>query len=112
MLILSVANNCKMKKYIAVLLILAISCTKEVSDYEYVCNCKQQEKASLFVQTSIKASNNMSDEEMEDVIAELTKTSVRLNCSKKQIKYNYNQNSGQREVLSKLDSCEVVYFEY
>ena len=101
-----------MKKYFVILSILATSCTKEVTDYEYVFSCKQQEKAALFVQSSIKAANNMSDEEMEDVISELTKTSVRLNCSKKQIRYNYNNNSGQREVLSKLDSCEVVYFEY
>ena len=92
--------------------IVAISCSNEVTDYEYVCNCKQQEKAALFVQNSIKAANNMSDEEMEDVISELTKTSVRLNCSRKQIKYTYESNSQRREILSKLDSCEVVYFEY
>jgi len=74
---------------------------------EYVCNCKQIEKVSEFIQTSIKNDNNMSDEEMEDVIEELHRTAVKVNCDRKNIKAI--RESGSIKILTgKLDSCERI----
>lgn len=59
------------------------SCERSEERTIYVCDCEQQKKAAEFVQNSIKNSNNMSDEEMEDVIHQLERTAVKLNCSQK-----------------------------
>lgn len=62
----------------------------------------------VHVQKSIKNANNMSDEEMEDVILQLERTSYRLYCSKENISYTFTHNN--RQVVSKLDSGKIVIF--
>lgn len=75
---------------------------------EYVCNCKQIEKVSEFIQTSIKNANNMSDEEMEDVIEELHRTAVKVNCDKKNIKAKRGEFGHITQLTQELDSCERI----
>lgn len=72
-----------------------------------VCTCEQQAKAANFMKETIKQANNMSDEEMEDVIYQLEQTAVRLHCPQKLMKYPQHEN-GLNEPLN-LDSCETVY---
>lgn len=48
--------------------------------HRYVCNCQANQKIEKFVNNSLKNANNMSDEEMEDVIFELYKTAVKIHC--------------------------------
>jgi len=107
-----------MKKQILILIVLSgllnFSCDNpsssnngETVELEYVCNCKQTEKVSDFVQSSIKNSNNMSDEEMEDVIKELHRTAVKINCEQKNIKA-VRDNGHIKRLTQKLDSCEKI----
>lgn len=51
-----------------------------------VCNCEEQEAARNFIKESIHAANNYSDEEMEDVIAQLEKTSIHMFCHIEKVK--------------------------
>lgn len=99
-----------MKKLIFLLFtIFLFSCKEEVyTDYVCTCTKEQREKASTFVQNSIKNANNMSDEEMEDVIVQLERTSYRLYCSKENISYTFID--GRRQVVSELDSGKNVIF--
>jgi hypothetical protein len=105
-----------MKKQILILVALSgllnFSCdnnngNNESVQLEYVCNCKQIEKVSDFIEKSIKNANNMSDEEMEDVIEELHRTAVKVNCDRKNIKAV--REAGSIKILTgKLDSCERI----
>ena len=72
--------------YVPMLIILFSSCTRVEDKMLFSCDCQQQKEAAKFVKESIKDANNMSDEEMEDVISQLERTSVRLHCSKKTYK--------------------------
>lgn len=65
---------------LAVCLLLS-SCEREEVRLMYVCDCQQQAQASQFIKESIGPANNMSDEEMEDVINQLERTAVRLHCT-------------------------------
>jgi hypothetical protein len=65
---------------LAVCLFLS-SCEHEETRLMYVCDCQQQAQASQFIKESIAPANNMSDEEMEDVISQLERTAVRLHCT-------------------------------
>lgn len=86
-----------------------ISCNDTpTTSYVTVCTCLEKEKAANFVALSIKDANNMSDEEMEDVILQLQDTSYDLFCSKKNIVYFYKE--GNRSIVTKLDSCQTVIF--
>lgn len=107
-----------MKKQILILIVLSgllnFSCDNRNSNggestrVEYVCNCKQVEKVSQFIQTSIKNANNMSDEEMEDVIEELHRTAVKVNCEKKNIKAIRNEFGHITKLTQELDSCQRI----
>lgn len=48
----------------------------------YTCDENQRVKVAEFVSNNISPSNNMSDEEMEDVISELRTTGIMLFCNK------------------------------
>lgn len=69
--------------FILILPFFLTSCYSETKRKKlvYTCNCEQQAKASSFVKETIGAANNMSDEEMEDVISQLERTSIKLHCS-------------------------------
>ena len=70
-------------------LILLASCGKDRMTRCYVCTNEQNKKASEFVASNIKNSNNMSDEEMEDVIRQLEKTAIKLNCEQRFLKSDF-----------------------
>ncbi len=70
----------------------------------YVCSCEQQARAASFVKETIKEANNMSDEEMEDVISQLERTSVRLHCSQKMVEYPIDSYQPLQ-----VDSCQTIY---
>lgn len=88
---------------LSLLLMGAMGC--ETKENKFVCNCIQKDKIQLFVSSSIKNANNMSDEEMEDVIDKLYTIGVKVNCDQRTVVY-----SGQRvdRLKSKLDSCDTV----
>lgn len=56
----------------------------------YVCDEQQRLQVADFVSKNIKNSNNMSDEEMEDVISELRNTGIKLYCRQEFIKTSWN----------------------
>lgn len=75
-----------------------------------VCNCKEKEKLAEFIKSSIKNSNNMSDEEMEDVIYQLEKTGLKIICKTKTV-YVFGLGYQDQHVdyaKTKLDTCETV----
>ena len=76
-------------------------------DAKYVCTCQQQEDVQQFIERSIKPANNMSDEEMEDVIHQLWITGVKLNCGMKVLPTDSRNNIDWDK--AKIDSCEVAY---
>lgn len=76
----------------------------------FVCNCEQRENIELFVTSNIKSANNMSDEEMEDVIAELTRTGIKLHCDFKPV---WIQGDGYIDFeKQKIDSCQTIMLNY
>lgn len=94
-----------MKKLL--LLFTLMSCEikpKIVQRREHVCTCEQLKMAAQFVKDGIKPSNNMSDEEMEDVIRQLEDTAIRLHCPTKTI--DYYENNLHKPL--NLDSCENI----
>lgn len=71
-----------------------------------VCNCEQRKNLQQFIKESIKPSNNMSDEEMEDVIRQLRIEGINIFCEKKPIWIKYD---GQIDWLKqKSDSCQSI----
>lgn len=101
-----------MKKLVILLALTVIfaSCERTEKRNIYVCDCEQQKKAAEFVQTSIKNANNMSDEEMEDVIHQLERTAVKLNCMQKY--KNITIRDGATKIVNDLSNCETAYPEY
>lgn len=55
------------------------SCSDKVTRC-FVCEESQSLKVAEFVSDNVHKANNMSDEEMEDVIRELRNTGVKLYC--------------------------------
>jgi len=51
----------------------------------YACNSEQRKEMSQFLKESIKSANNMSDEEMEDVIRELENVAIKTHCTQTKI---------------------------
>lgn len=110
-----------MKKIIMLLLVssmvLMTNCEPAESESvkaETVCNCEQRDKVASFIQSSIKNANNMSDEEMEDVISELRKTAIRIYCPQKNVRAIRSNQSGSivRLLDNSLDSCEQIMNPY
>jgi len=78
------------------LCIVALTSCSDKKTRCYSCLKEDNLKVVEFVSSNIKNANNMSDEEMEDVITELRETGIKLYCKQKfipttwdnQIKYN------------------------
>lgn len=81
------------------------SCSADRHDVEWVCSCEEQKKVADFVSKNTSAANNMSDEEMEDVITELRRTGVKLHCQQKLMWQDGNGSINWEK--EKLDSCQV-----
>lgn len=94
-----------MKKLILITL-LVWSCGSKQDD-RYVCTCEENKEASAFVERNIKAANNMSDEEMEDVIKELTRTAIKFKCHQEVVwlKKPFTIDWSKQEV----DSCKTIH---
>jgi hypothetical protein len=94
-----------MKLLLSVAIILTLIGCEEVeqSQFVYVCPTSTIEKRADFIKSSIKNANNMSDEEMEDVISQLQKTANQLYCS--------GQLLTQTKIrqLNLIDSIRIVY---
>lgn len=108
-----------MKKLFSILLVsvtvLFTNCeptNRESIKAEVVCNCQQRDKVAEFIQSSIKNANNMSDEEMEDVIRELRHTAVDIYCPKKNIKAIRRESGYIEQLVEPLDSCEQIMEGY
>lgn len=88
-----------------------VSCDQRIKENIYVCDCEQQKLASKFVSDNMKNANNMSDEEMEDVISQLERTGVKLNCSKKRMSVVKTSAGDVIDVIG-LKKGETSYEEY
>lgn len=98
-----------MKYLLLVLLLTLISCADKSSLYPcWVCTCQESQKVSKFITDNVKAANNMSDEEMEDVISELRSTGIMTICHQKLL-WRYSQSKNVDWSKSKLDSCETFH---
>lgn len=88
--------------------ITLFSCNSKKSSIRqyHVCNCEQREKVASFISDNIKDANNMSDEEMEDVVRELRVSEIIIFCPQKSL-YTF---SGRvlDTTKNKLDSCESI----
>lgn len=100
-----------MKKIITLILIAftVTSCERDVKQRVYGCSKSQQSKVSEFIQSSIKNANNMSDEEMEDVIYQLEHTAVRCNCSQYEVNIHH-EGDDMGEISDGVDS--LIYYRY
>ena len=72
----------------------------------FVCNCEEQKQLQLFVKESIGPANNMSDEEMEDVINQLRRDGIMLYCKQKPVWIKYGEKIDWTK--QKFDSCETI----
>lgn len=71
------------------------------------CNCKEQADAAKWVGEHIGTANNMSDEEMEDVIAQLQKTAIQLHCKRRM--FMIAKSDGGSILSVPADSCLILY---
>ena len=103
-------KNMFMKKLIGLFLVVLSlsSCNNEPNVSErlcYVCSQSERVNAAAFVTANMGAANNMSDEEMEDVIEELTSAAVKLNCHQEMLRFeDLNLSIGD-----KFDSTKTYY---
>lgn len=74
----------------------------------WVCSCAESQKVSELVTNNIKGANNMSDEEMEDVIAELRRTGIMTLCHQ-ELLWTCQGSMKMDWTKSKLDSCESFH---
>jgi len=90
--------------YMLLGVVLFSSCAQQAS--RMVCNCEQQKQLQTFVTESIKPANNMSDEEMEDVIHQLRIDGVKMFCQQKPV---WITSSGEVDWRKeKVDSCSSI----
>lgn len=100
-----------MKKILSIILITIsiTSCDYRSERMMTVCNCEQKKELKDFIQSSIKNANNMSDEEMEDVIYELRRTGLKVICDQRMIDATFD--GGSHVIIKQhtvLDSCETI----
>lgn len=91
--------------------IFALTSCGDVQRPEYVCNCQQKPLVAKFVEDHIKDANNMSDEEMEDVISQLHRTAVSIHCDQR-LFWQARDGGAINWEKERLDSCEtiMIYF--
>jgi hypothetical protein len=92
--------------FVGTLLAVTLFSCDSSQQTRFVCNCEEQKQLQAFVKESIKPANNMSDEEMEDVINQLRQDGIRLYCKSKPV---WLKHGGEIDwAKQKFDSCEVV----
>ena len=102
-------NSKNRKSFVFTYALLAVllfpSCgSKQAS--RFVCNCEQQKQLQSFVKESLKPANNMSGEEMEDVIHQLRIDGIKIFCNQKPIWLDFDGNIDWSK--QKLDSCQSI----
>ena len=98
-----------MKKLILLFPAIALSSCADKKIRCYVCDKEEKQKVENFVSSNIKNANNMSDEEMEDVILELTETAIKLNCRQKYLDADFNGNLDYKSIDEKEDETVFPY---
>ena len=101
-----------MKNYKKLLLMLPLILITSCADKKircYVCDAKEKTKVSEFVSKNIKDANNMSDEEMEDVISQLEKTGIKIHCRQEFILTDWNDNIYYDKLNKKKDETIFPY---
>lgn len=88
----------KTKLTIIALAFLLIGCEDETKRKCYVCDEQQRKDVEKFITDNIKSANNMSDEEMEDVISELRESGIKIICNQK---YMFVDREGNIKITSK-----------
>lgn len=96
-----------MKYFLLLIIIIVTGC--EYKKTCYVCDKEQREKVADFVSKNIKNANNMSDEEMEDVIKELRTTAIITYCDQRLVTVDRKGNVKWEQ--SKRDT-NLTYFPY
>ena len=74
---------------------------------EWFCDCDEQEEVANFITTNTGAANNMSDEEMEDVIKQLQREGTKSFCHQKMVTKENGSHAVDWSKTAPLDSCEV-----
>lgn len=98
-----------MKTILIMLMALTvIACSQPGQKRVYACDCNQRAKVAQDVKESIKNANNMSDEEMEDVIRQLEQTYVRMHCGERMV--NGMQHDGWFEITE--SDTTYTYYKY
>lgn len=96
---------------------LLIGCGDETTtEMRRVCTCEQRERVEGFMRATIADANNKSDEEMEDVVAELYRVAIELHCDPRAVRVTYNTAGfGERTTIKsmsmkrgEIDSCMKV----
>lgn len=101
-----------MKNYKKLLLLLILMLITSCSDKKircYVCDASEKTKISEFVSKNMKDANNMSDEEMEDVISQLEKTGIKIHCKQEFILTDWNGNIYYNKLNKKKDETIFPY---
>lgn len=98
-----------MKKLISLILCLFIFSCADRKRPMYVLNAEQKQKVADFVSKNIKPANNMSDEEMEDVIYALKNTGIALLGEQRLVPCDWEYHVIWEEVIKK-DSTETFYY--
>ncbi len=95
--------------FTGVLIMTTVSCGAPVSEQRtrVVCNCEEKKALQSFVENSIADANNMSDEEMEDVVHQLTVDGSAIHCHKEPVWIK----GGSWDIdwtKETLDSCRTI----
>ena len=98
-----------MKKLILLFTLVVLSSCADKKIRCYVCDKEEKQKVENFVSSNIKNANNMSDEEMEDVIRELTDTAIKINCKQKYLDADFNGNLDYNAIDKKEDETVFPY---
>lgn len=92
-----------MRIYIALTLAALLSACAEPSKPMHVCSCSDMEKVTSWIAGQVKAANNMSDEEMEDVLYALRGVAISTHCPLRMVRIDVQGSPVA------LDSC-ATYF--
>ena len=84
------------------LALLLSSCGDDAKRKCYSCDEAQKKAVQEFITTNTKSANNMSDEEMEDVISELRETAIKTICNQKymQVDNEGNIQTSEKDILN------------
>jgi hypothetical protein len=93
-----------LRRFLSIAAIITLAACGPNTHTAHVCTCEQMARVQAFVTANTAASNNHSDEEMEDVIDALFRTGVKTTCPERMV--NYLDNNFYSPIL---DSCETAY---